>query len=317
MNYSINKYANILVQNLKNNHERLSIGLNNSGPLGSSIIDAGIDYPGSIEAGIRISEICLGGLGVVEISSQSDFKNTIKKINVHASKPILACLGSQYAGWSLNCENFFSLGSGPARSLALKEEIFSKLNYKDKSSSTSIVLEVDKIPPEEIVNKISADCGVKSTSITFILTPTTSICGTIQVVSRVLEVAIHKIHELKFPLHGILYGFATAPIPPVANDLISGMGRTNDAIIYGGKVNICIDGNEDDIIQLTNKLPSLNSIDYGKPFKQIFLDNNKDFYKIDGSLFSPAEVLINSKRSGKTYSAGRINSDLVEKSFSS
>ena len=106
MNYSINKYANILVQNLKNNHERLSIGLNNSGPLGSSIIDAGIDYPGSIEAGIRISEICLGGLGVVEISSQSDFKNTIKKINVHASKPILACLGSQYAGWSLNCENF-------------------------------------------------------------------------------------------------------------------------------------------------------------------------------------------------------------------
>ena len=77
MNYSINKYANILVQNLKNNHERLSIG-NNSGPLGSSIIDAGIDYPGSIEAGIRISEICLGGLGVVEISSQSDFKNTIK-----------------------------------------------------------------------------------------------------------------------------------------------------------------------------------------------------------------------------------------------
>ena len=77
--------------------------------------------------------------------------------------------------------------------------------------------------------------------------------------------------------------------------LYQGWGRTNDAIIYGGKVNICIDGNEDDIIQLTNKLPSLNSIDYGKPFKQIFLDNNKDFYKIDGSLFSPAEVLINSK----------------------
>ena len=137
---------------------------------------------------------------------------------------------------SLNCENFFSLGSGPARSLALKEEIFLKLNYKDKSSSTSIVLEVDKIPPEEIVNKISADCGVKSTSITFILTPTTSICGTIQVVSRVLEVAIHKIHELKFPLKRIIHGLATAPIP-LANDLISGMGRTNDAIIYGGIVN--------------------------------------------------------------------------------
>ena len=97
MNYSINKYANILVQNLKNDHERLNLKIT-QGPLGSSIIDAGIDISGSIEAGIRISEICLGGLGVVEIPSQSDFKNTLKKINVHASKPILACLGSQYAG---------------------------------------------------------------------------------------------------------------------------------------------------------------------------------------------------------------------------
>ena len=37
---------------------------------------------------------------------------------------------------------------------------------------------------------------VSPNNLTFILTPTTSICGTIQVVSRVLEVAIHKIHEL-------------------------------------------------------------------------------------------------------------------------
>lgn len=317
MKYSINKHTNILVENLKKEHEKLSLGLDVDGPLGSSIIDAGINHNGSIEAGIKISEICLGGLGIVNISSTYGYKNCIVNVNVHASDPVLACLGSQYAGWSLNHNDFFSLGSGPARSLAQKEEIFSELNYQDKSSSTCIVLEVDKIPPNEIVKKISTDCKIPTKSITFILTPTTSICGTIQVVSRVLEVAIHKIHELEFPLDKIVHGFATAPIPPVADNFISGMGRTNDAIIYGGRVNLCIDENEEKIIELSKNLPSLNSKDYGKPFKQIFLDNNKDFYKIDGSLFSPAFVIINSKRSGKTYSSGKLNFDLVEKSFSS
>ena len=314
MSYSLNKETNLLVDDLKKESNKLGLSIS-TGPLGSKIIDAGINSFGSIEGGRKIAEICLGGLGYVNIVPEFNFNSSYKSVSVHASNPVLACLGSQYAGWSLNHNNFFSLGSGPARSLAQKEEIFKELNYKDKSSSTCIVLEVGTNPPEEIVKKISNDCRVLPKNITFILTPTTSLCGTIQVVSRVLEVAIHKIHELKFPLDKILYGFATAPIPPIANDFISGMGRTNDAIIYGGKVSICIDGDESEIIKLSENLPSFNSKDYGKPFKQIFLDYDKDFYKIDGSLFSPACVLINSKKTGMSYTSGKVNFDLVEKSF--
>jgi len=266
---------------------------------------------------IKISEICLGALGKVILSPSSNFKYSFNQISVHASNPVLACLGCQYAGWSLSHNDFFSLGSGPARSIAQKEEIFSDLEYKDEYSSTSLILEVDTPPPEEIVNKISKDCKISPKKITFILTPTTSICGNIQVVSRVLEVAIHKIHELKFPLQKIISGFGSAPVPPIAGDFISGMGRTNDAIIYGGKVSLCIDADEDEIIDLSKKIPSFNSPDFGKPFKKIFLDYKKDFYKIDGSLFSPASVLINSKKTGMSYLSGEIDSHLVEKSFSS
>ena len=96
-----------------------------------------------------------------------------------------------------------------------------------------------------------------------------------------MEVAIHKIHELKFPLDKILYGFATAPIPPVAHDFISGMGRTNDAIIYGGRVSICIEGDEDEIIKLSKDLPSFNSKDFESLLNKSS-DYDKDFYKIDG-----------------------------------
>ena len=56
---------------------------------------------------------------------------------MHTSSPVLACLGSQYAGWSLSAGEgkgaFNALGSGPGRSLAQKEELFRVLGYRDRS----------------------------------------------------------------------------------------------------------------------------------------------------------------------------------------
>ena len=315
MKYSINKNANRLVDSLIKNYEKLNL-LIKRGPLGSKVVDAGVKTVGSIEAGLQISEICLGGLGKVNLIPSEKYKNSSYFLSVFASKPVLACLGSQYAGWSLSSQNFFSLGSGPVRSIAQKEEIFKELNYTDKSNKTSIILEVDQYPPAEIVKKISEDTKIKSNEITFILTPTTSIAGNIQVVARVLEVAIHKIHELKFPLEKIVHGIGHAPLPPLARNFVSGMGRTNDSIIYGGIVQLFMKGSDVELKKLAKDLPSQNSKDYGKPFEAIFEKYKRDFYKIDGLLFSPAQVIINSLESGKTYSYGKVNKKLIELSFS-
>ena len=315
MKYSINKNANKLVDSLIKNHEKLNL-LIKRGPLGCKIVDAGVKTVGSIEAGLQISEICLGGLGKVNLIPSEKYKNSSYFLSVFASKPVLACLGSQYAGWSLSSQNFFSLGSGPVRSIAQKEEIFKELNYTDKSNKTSIILEVDQFPPAEIVKKISEDTKIKSNEITFILTPTTSIAGNIQVVARVLEVAIHKIHELKFPLEKIVHGIGHAPLPPLARNFVSGMGRTNDSIIYGGIVQLFMKGSDVELKKLAKDLPSQNSKDYGKPFEAIFEKYKRDFYKIDGLLFSPAKVIINSLESGKSYSYGKVNKKLIELSFS-
>ena len=315
MKYSINKNANRLVDSLIKNYEKLNL-LIKRGPLGCKIVDAGVKTVGSIEAGLQISEICLGGLGKVNLIPSEKYKNSSYFLSVFASKPVLACLGSQYAGWSLSSQNFFSLGSGPVRSIAQKEEIFKELNYTDKGNKTSIILEVDQYPPTEIVKKISEDTKIKSNEITFILTPTTSIAGNIQVVARVLEVAIHKIHELKFPLEKIVHGIGHAPLPPLARNFVSGMGRTNDSIIYGGIVQLFMKGSDVELKKLAKDLPSQNSKDYGKPFEAIFEKYKRDFYKIDGLLFSPAQVIINSLESGKTYSYGKVNKKLIELSFS-
>ena len=311
---SINLLFHELVEKLIDKADVLRIKVSKT-PTGANVIDAGISTEGSLEAGIKISEICMGGLGSVSINANK-FSDLINwSITVSATNPILACLGSQYAGWNLSFKNFFSLGSGPARALAQREKIFSELKYCDKYSKTSIVLETNKIPPEEIIQKISNDCKVEKKNIYLIVAPTTSMVGNLQVVSRVLEVALHKAHELKFPLDRIVDGIGCAPIPPVSNDTLIGMGRTNDSIIYGGNVFLSVRGSSKDAKKLAKNLPSQNSKDFGIPFTQIFKKYHGDFYKIDGSLFSPAKVSVNSLDSGETFHEGIIKVDLVEQSF--
>ena len=128
-------------------------------------------------------------------------------VHVNTNDPVISCLGSQYAGWSLSSKEegskFNALGSGPARSLALKEPLFKDIEYSDNSEKTCIVMEVDSFPPNDIVEKISNDTKVHAKNLTIIITPTSSVAGNIQVVSRVLEVALHKAHELKFPMNEI------------------------------------------------------------------------------------------------------------------
>ena len=145
MKISINQISSKLVKNLLNKADRLNLKVK-EGALNCTIIDAGINTSGSIEAGLLISEICLGGLGKVTITPSNFFDDsTIMQISVHSSHPVIACLGSQYAGWSLSSEGFFSLGSGPVRSIAQKEEIFNILKYTDDYEKTVTILEVDNV----------------------------------------------------------------------------------------------------------------------------------------------------------------------------
>src|SRR5262244_2749349 len=69
---------------------------------GAVLVDAGIERSGGIEAGRRIAEICMGGLGRVRLHGGSGFRHWPTLISVSATIPVLACLGSQYAGWSLS-----------------------------------------------------------------------------------------------------------------------------------------------------------------------------------------------------------------------
>jgi methenyltetrahydromethanopterin cyclohydrolase len=315
---SVNALVQPLVDRLVANAQALDVRVIRDDS-GACIVDAGIEARGSVEAGLLVGEICMGGLGAVALNAAgSDSWPTW--LEVRSSQPVLACLGSQYAGWSLSAskeetggKKFFSLGSGPARALAAKEKLYAELGYRDHGSRGVLVLEVDRMPPRIIVDKLLRDCGLPAEGLTLILTPTSSATGTTQVVARVLEVALHKSHELGFALGDIVDGSASAPLPAPSPDGIVAMGRTNDAILYGGRVHLTVRGDDAASRRLAQQLPSRNSRDYGRSFAEIFKQVEYDFYKIDGALFAPAEVWVSNLDSGNTWHAGAIDIGLLRR----
>ena len=314
---SVNATAAPLVAELVERADALRVGVTRMED-GARVVDAGIDHRGGIEAGLLVARICMGGLGHVALRSNPAFPDWSWQVEVRTSQPVLACLGAQYAGWSLSFdapEKFNALGSGPARALAVREPLFEELGYRDRADRACLVLETDRFPPPALSEKVSRDCGVAPERLILVLTPTGSLAGVVQIAARVVEVALHKAHEIGFPLDAIVDGAGSAPLPPPIDDPLAAMGRTNDTILFGGQVQLfvsCEDGRAED---LANRLPSSGSKDYGKPFAQVFRDYDYDFFRIDPMLFSPARVAVTALGSGRTFHAGRLDAELLERSF--
>jgi methenyltetrahydromethanopterin cyclohydrolase len=166
-----------------------------------------------------------------------------------------------------------------------------------------------------VVEKVARDCGIGTDALTVIYAPTQSLAGGVQVVARMLEVALHKAFELGFPVTRIVDGAGAAPLSPPHPDFVTAMGRTNDAIIYAGRVQLFVTGPAAEARDLAARLPSDTSRDYGQPFAEIFKRVKGDFYAIDPMLFSPAEVIVTAVESGESFRGGHVDLGLLDASF--
>ena len=310
----LNETAHRIVDDMVRDAERLRIAVS-EGSLGERLIDAGAKVQGSIEAGIRMAEVTMGGLGSVSAVVEGTLPKWPFGLEVRSSQPVLACLGSQYAGWNLSEGKYFAMGSGPARILARVEPLFSTLAYRETADRSVVLLEASAPPPVAVVEKVSKATGLSPDKLSFVYAPTQSLAGTVQIVARVLEVALHKANDLKFPLENIVDGIAAAPLPAPHPDFMTAMGRTNDAIIYGGIAQFFVTGSAADARDLAEKMPSRASRDYGQPFAQIFQQSNGDFYAIDPLLFSPAEIIVTALETGETFRRGGRDPAMLEKSL--
>ncbi len=314
MNLELNAIASELVEDVVGDAEGLRI-IEHDQPGDGTLIDFGVDAEGGLEAGCALASICMSGLA--DITVEPGLLDDIgwNYVQVVTDSPVAACLFSQYAGWQISVGKFFAMGSGPMRAVYAKEQLFDKLWYREEAEQVVGVLETPKLPGEEVFAYIAKHTNVEPADVVLCVAPTSSMAGNLQVVARSIETALHKLHEVGFDVNRICSATGSAPLPPVAKNDLEGIGRTNDAILYGGRVTLWVNGDDESIAAIAQKVPSCSSTMYGQPFLSVFEAAGRDFYKIDPLLFSPAEIVFQNIDTGRVHIAGRVNNDVLKRSF--
>ena len=312
----MNERAAALVDDMVADAEALGIEVRTLDS-GAQVLDCGVETRGGLQAGLGFAASCMGGLGRLDPVPVTVGERTWPGVGVGVDQPAAACLAAQYAGWKLEHEDFFAMASGPGRALARAEDLFEDLAWREHADRAVLCLETRQDPPAEIVEKVAQRCGVDASAVTFLVAPTASICGSVQIGARVVETALHKLHELGVDPARVRHGWGCCPIAPVAKNDPAAIGRTNDAVLYGGTVHLWIEGEDEEISDLARRLPSSASEAFGTPFGDLLEAADWDFYDIDPMLFSPAAATLTSTESGRAHHGGAIAPDVLERSFTS
>lgn len=279
---------------------------------GARVVDCGVKVVGGLQAGLGLARVCLAGLADVSLVPGEVAGIACPQVVVSSDAPISACMASQYAGWQVGVGKYFAMGSGPMRAANGREEIFNHIGLREKPPVAVGSLESRKLPDDAVIDYLQSSLGLPADKITLLVAPAASLAGSLQVVARSLETALHKLHQLHFDLANVVSGFGSAPLPPVAGNELDAIGRTNDAILYGGQVHLVVRGDDAAARDLARRLPSRNAKAFGQSFAELFVAAGHDFYKIDPALFAPAEVWVSNLDSGSTWHAGAVDMALLQ-----
>ena len=284
----------------------------------ATVLDFGALTPGSLSAGRFLARLCLGDAAEVDLYPADRARSVSgNAVVVRTDDPLRACLGAQYAGWPVKQDDYFAMGSGPMRMARGREPMLEELSLTESATDVVGVLESETLPTEAVIEAVAGDCGVTPDRVHLAVAPSTSIAGSFQVVARSIETALHKLHAVGFPVTTVVSATGVAPLPPPAKpgDTIGGIGRTNDAVLYGGEVTLWVDAEDDAIADVAQRVPSGHSADHGRPFAEVFREYDYDFYRVDPLLFSPAVVTMHNLRSGRSWTAGEIETEVLRRSF--
>jgi methenyltetrahydromethanopterin cyclohydrolase len=306
----LNQRAADICRNMIDEADRLRIAVHENQD-GSRVLDCGVHVPGGLEAGRRMAEVCMAGLGTVEILP-AFHPWRMPAVSVRTDHPLAACMAAQYAGWRISTEGYFAMGSGPMRALAHKEPLFEKIGHGEREPCAVGVLETSQLPPPAVCQKLAEQCGVDPAGLILLVAPTASQAGTLQVIARSAETAMHKLTELGFDLRRVESALGVAPLPPVARNDFEAMGRTNDAVLYGAEVTLWVRGDQESLAAVGPQIPSDASPDHGTPFAELFRRYEGDFYRMDPKLFGPAAVTLCNLDTGQTLRFGRVVPELVQ-----
>ena len=139
----------------------------------------------------------MGGLGNVELHPGPDRTQSWPGLIVWTDHPAVACMASQYAGWAISVGKFFAMGSGPLRAHArVERELFEKLGYEEQADDGVLVLETRRSRPTRWPPGLRRRPGCSRVQLTFVVAPTASLAGGVQISARIIETGLHKMETL-------------------------------------------------------------------------------------------------------------------------
>jgi methenyltetrahydromethanopterin cyclohydrolase len=312
MESELNRRAAALADAMEADADLLRITVTRLGN-GARVLDCGIAAEGGLEAGRRLAEVCLGGLGAVSVTTVELGGVSLPAVQVATDHPVAACLAAQYAGWAIDPKGYFAMGSGPARAVArVERELFEKIGHDAGVVERAVLVLEGRTPPTEAVAAHVAErCRIDPSALSLLIAPTASVAGCVQVAARSVETGLHKMVELGFDVRKVRSGLGVCPLAPVAKNDLRAIGWTNDCILYGTRAYFTVRADDEELAGLVARLPAASSADYGTPFYEIFKRYDSQFYKIDRMLFSPAEVTLNNLATGRIARAGRLAPDIL------
>jgi len=287
---------------------------------GVRVLDCGAKCRGSTAAGLGMAHVALAGLGTVAVEPAAGFNDEWPGcpwpvVTVASTQPVAACLAAQYAGWKVATAAYFAMASGPLRAAIGREPLYDDIGLRERPDVAVGLLETAKLPPADVCLDLAKAAGVQPERMILLVARTASIAGTLQVIARSLETALHKLHDLHVDLRRIRRGRGRAPLAPVPADDLTAIGRTNDAILYGGHVVLEVSGDDDSLVDIGPRVVSRASASYGEPFATLFQRAGGDFYALDPALFAPALVDFVNIDTGRTHRFGGVAAEIVARSF--
>ncbi len=318
MKTSINQLAVRLVKEIIARDDELGVKVVKM-PCGATLIDMGLRVKGSYQAGLLYTRVTLGDMAVVNLGTwKLDDNYSFASVELFVTEPLVACLGSQIAGWQLGKGEFATIGSGPARAQgAIATDYYlDSTPYRDRNDEVVLCIQDIRYPDDSIALEVAKACKVSPANVYLLLAPSASIVGSIQVTARMVEEVCHKMRAKGFEVSKVINARGVAPIAPLVNDEVKAIGRINDAILYGGEAEFWVDAADEEISSVIEKLVSKTSSPYyPELFGDVFERAGRDFYKIDHDFHSIAKLQLHNVRTGKSFLAGEINYDVIRKSF--
>ncbi len=285
---------------------------------GCTVIDMGIEVPGSWEAARLFSEIDMANLATCTYRDyQIDGEYSTPAVEVYADRLHQSCIASQIAGWKLQNGSEEAIGSGPARALAEAENDFylNYTDYRDTHHEAVLGLQTTVLPTLDLSKDVARQAGVEESNVYLLVHPSRSLVASVQVSARIIEQTIHQMIQKSFDVSSLERARGWCVIAPVTDDETESMGRINDSLLYGGQVEFWLRGEDEVLEELVPKLVTESARDYGRLFLDLYLEAGKKYYAMDHQIHSPAKVQLFNMNTGRAFSAGRLRNDILRKSF--